>query len=160
MYFRGRPGHTYQFRLRARDRLRQLQPVRYDQTAVPLDDRSRRLRFSSGWTRSTSRRAYRRNAAEGPGCPAPRWPCASSGTRVALVAPRSFAGGRVRVTVAGRTRVVSLRGDAIARRVVFRSRVMRPGVHRIRVVSVGGGPVAVDAVAVEQGPRRSRGAGR
>ena len=59
VYFRGRPGHTYLFRLRARDRLGNFSPYVYDQTAVPLDDRSRRLRFSSGWTRSTSRRAYR-----------------------------------------------------------------------------------------------------
>ena len=74
------------------------------------------------------------------------------GTRVALIAPRSLAGGRLRVSVGGRSRVVSLRGDAVARRVVFRSRLLRPGVHRLRVTALGGGPVAVDAVAFEQGP--------
>ena len=49
---------------------------------------------------------------------------------------------------------VSLRGSRLARRVVYRSRMLVPGIHRIRLVALGGGRIAVDAVAVEQGPAR------
>lgn len=150
VYFRGRPGRTYAFRLRARDRLGNFSPYVYARTTVPLDDRSRRLRFRGTWARSRGRRAY------GGTLRRSRRPGASMtlrfrGSRVAVIAPRSLAGGRLLVTAAGRSRVVSLRGDSIARRVVFRSRLLRPGVHRLRVTSLGGGPVTVDAVAFEQG---------
>ena len=58
--FRGRPGQTYQFRLRARDRLSNFSPYVYARTAVPLDDRSRRLRFSAGWSRARGTARVRR----------------------------------------------------------------------------------------------------
>lgn len=151
VYFRGVPGQTYQFRLRARDRLSNFSPYVYARTSVPLDDRSSRLRFGGGWARSRARRAYRgtlRRALR----PGAAMTFRFRGSRGALIAPRSLAGGRLLVSVAGRSRLVSLRGDAVARRVVFRSRLMRPGVHRLRVTSIGGGSVAVDAVAIEQGP--------
>ena len=45
VFFRGRPGQTYLFRLRARDRLSNFSPYVYARTSVPLDDRSPRLRF-------------------------------------------------------------------------------------------------------------------
>jgi hypothetical protein len=40
--------------------------------------------------------------------------------------------------------------------VVFRSRLLRPGVYRPRLVALGGGPVDLDAVAIEQGPPAPR----
>ena len=151
--FRGRAGRTYELRLRARDRLSNFSPYVYARTTVPLDDRSRRLRFSASWARTGARRAYGgtlRRALRNGASMSLRF----RGTRVALIAPRRLNGGLVRVDLDGRSRVVSLRGDSVARRVVFRSRVMRPGAHRIRVVALGRGRIAVDAVAVEQGPRR------
>ena len=155
LFFRGKRGQTYLFRLRARDRLGNFSPYVYARTAVPLDDRSSRLRFRGGWVRAKERRAYdgTLHRATRPGA---RMALRFRGTRVALIAPRSLAGGRLRVNVGGRSRVVSLRGDSLARRVVFRSRLFRPGVHRLRVTTLGGGPVAVDAVAFEQGPHEPR----
>jgi glycerophosphoryl diester phosphodiesterase len=155
VYFRGRPGRTYLFRLRARDRLGNFSPYVYARTTVPLDDRSRRLSFAGRWAGSRARRAYEgtlRRALR----PGAVMTLRFRGTRVALIAPRSLGGGSVRVQLDGRTRIVSLRGDVLARRVVFRSRLLRPAVHRLRVTSLGGGPVAVDAVAFEQGPNGIR----
>jgi hypothetical protein len=151
VFFRGRPGQTYLFRLRARDRLSNFSPFVYARTSVPLDDRSPRLRFGAGWSRLRARRAWKgtlRRARRRGASMTMRF----RGHRVALIAPRSLAGGRLRVRVGGRSRVVSLRGGAVARRVVFRSRLLRPGVHRVWVRALGGGPVTVDAVAFEQGP--------
>jgi len=151
VFFRGKPGQTYLFRLRARDRLSNFSPYVYARTSVPLDDRSPRLRFGAGWARTLERLAWKgtlRRALR----PGAAMTMRFRGDRVAVIAPRSLAGGRMRVRVGGRSRVVSLRGDAVARRVVFRSRLLRPGVHRIWVRALGGGPVAVDAVAFQQGP--------
>jgi glycerophosphoryl diester phosphodiesterase len=151
VFFRGKPGQTYLFRLRARDRLGNFSPFVYARTSVPLDDRSPRLDFGRRWARASDRRAWKgtvRRALR----PGVAMTMRFRGDQVALIAPRSLAGGRMRVRVAGRSRVVSLRGDAVARRVVFRSRVLRPGVHRLWVRTLGGGPVTVDAVAFRQGP--------
>lgn len=153
VYFRGRPGRTYMFRLRARDRLGNFSPYVYARTSVPLDDRSPRLDFDRGWVRSRHRRAWKGTLRRAQG-PAAAMTMRFRGDRVALIAPRTLAGGRIRVRVAGRSRVVSLRGGAIARRVVFRSRPLRPGVHRLRVTALGGGPVALDAVVFQQGPSK------
>ena len=153
--FRGKRGQTYIFRLRARDRLSNFSPYVYARTSVPLDDRSPRLRFGAGWAPTRERRAYdgtlRRALRRGA-----RMALRFRGTRVAVIAPRSLAGGRLRVRVGGRSRVVSLRGGAVSRRVVFRSRPLSPGVHRLRATALGGGPVAVDAVAFEPGLRSQR----
>ena len=149
--FRGRAGQSYLFRLRARDRLSNFSPYVYARTAVPVDDRSPRLDFGRGWIRTRDRRAWKGTLARAAGAGA-AMTMRFRGDRVALIAPRTLAGGRLRVRVGGRSRVVSLRGDAVARRVVFRSRPLRPGVHRLWVRSLGGGPVSVDAVAFQQGP--------
>ena len=58
-------GQTYQFRLRARDRLGNFSPYVYARTSVPLDDRSRRLRFRGGWARARGAQGLRRDAAAG-----------------------------------------------------------------------------------------------
>ena len=152
---RGRPGATYLFRLRARDRFSNLSPFVFARTSVPLDDRSRRIAYSPGWAALTSevaygttlRRATRRGAQAS---------LSFRGTRVALIAPRLRAGGRLLVKVGRRSRVISLRGRARARRVVFRSARLRSGRHRLRVTALGGGRVELDALAVEQGPPAPR----
>ncbi len=155
VFFRGTPGVSYLFRLRARDRFSNFSPYVYGRTSVPLDDSSRRLRYSAGWARGRSRGAYERGVRRARRVGA-SFSMLFRGTRVALIAPRSRLAGRLLVSVGGRARIVSLRGPRRARRVVFRSRRLRPGVHRIRAVSLGGGEVAVDAVALEQGPPAPR----
>ena len=78
------------------------------------------------------------------------------GTRAALIAHRSRRAGRVRISVAGRSRVVSLRGRSRHRRVVFRSRRLLSRRHVLVIRSLGGGPVDLDAIGIEAGPRPSR----
>src|SRR4051794_4834486 len=58
--FRGGAGIPSLFRLRAGDGRGALSRYAYAETAVPRDDRSRRLRFSRGWRRIHSRGAYGR----------------------------------------------------------------------------------------------------
>jgi hypothetical protein len=51
------------------------------------------------------------------------------------------------VTVGGRSKALKLRGRSGPRRVLWTSRRMRDGAHVLRIRSLGGGPVEVDAVA-------------
>ena len=153
--FTGRPGETYRFRLRARDAIGNRSPYFYAITTVPRDDRSPRLRFSGEWSRVRSTGAYERtlSRARGPGASAS---LLFRGGRLGVIARRTPDGGRLRVEIAGRAKVVSLRGPRRGRTVVFRSSLLRPGVYRPRLVSLGGGPVDLDAVAVEQGSQAPR----
>ena len=153
--FTGRPGETYRFRLRARDSLGNRSPYSFGITTVPRDDRSPRLRFAGGWQRLRSTSAYERTLRR------TRVSGASvsfvfRGGRLALIGRRSPGAGRLLVQIAGREEVVSLRGRRRPRTVVFRSRLLRPGVYRPRLVALGGGPVDLDAVAIEQGPPAPR----
>jgi len=149
--FRGRPGETHAFRVRARDRSGNLSRYAYGATTVPLDDRSRRLRFGTGWRRVRDRGAYlgaARRARRAGATLTLRF----RGARVALVARRSRGAGRIEVQVGARRRIVSLAGRSGPRRVVFRSRRLGPKVQRLTVTALGGGAVNVDAVAVEDAP--------
>ena len=66
---------------------------------------------------------------------------------MALIGRKLTRGGRVRVTVGGRSKVVSLRGRGPARSVVWQSRRLSDGRHVLRIRTLGGGPVELDAVA-------------
>jgi hypothetical protein len=153
--FLGRAGVAYLFRLRARDRYGNLSRYAYAVTVVPRDDRSPHLDFSRGWERIRSRGAYGRTLTRA-GAAGARLRFAFRGTQVAVIAHRSRGAGRLLVTLAGRTRVVSLRGRARHRRVVFRSRRLTSGRHVLVLRSFGGGPVDLDAIGVDTGPRPPR----
>jgi hypothetical protein len=56
-------------------------------------------------------------------------------------------GGRLRATLDGRNTTIRLRGRSEHRSVVWTSRSLEPGSHRLVLRSLGGGPVELDAVA-------------
>ncbi len=64
----------------------------------------------------------------------------------------------MRVGVAGKTRTVSLRGGCGGPEGgLSLAGQLGPAIQRIAVTAIGGGPVNVDAVAVEGGPHHPRG---
>ena len=149
--FRGRRGLTYLFRVRARDPLGNLSGYAYAETVVPLDERSRRVVFGPGWRRILRKRAYGRTLtrASARGREAQ---VRFRGSSVALIARRSPRGARLSIALGRRRRVVSLRGPDRFRRVVFRSRQLRPARHVLRVVTLDDGIADLDAVGVDTGP--------
>ena len=145
--FRGESGKAYQFRITAVDRATNAGTAESNTVLVPVDDRDRRLlKFSRGWKRTPRASAWgetvRRTTEAGPTAT-----LRFKGRRVSLIGRRLAKGGRVRVTVDGRGKVVNLRGRSAPRRVLWTSRRMRDGAHVLRIRSLGGGPVEVDAVA-------------
>jgi hypothetical protein len=145
--FRGESGKAYQFRITAVDRATNRGTAESNTVLVPVDDRDRRLlKFSRGWKRTPRASAWgetvRRTTEAGPTAT-----LRFKGRRVSLIGRRLAKGGRVRVTVDGRGKVVNLRGRSAPRRVLWTSRRMRDGAHVLRIRSLGGGPVEVDAVA-------------
>ena len=145
--FRGESGKAYQFRVTAIDRATNRGTAESNTVLVPVDDRDRRLlRFSRGWKRTPRKAAWgetvRRTRKAGATAT-----LRFEGRRVSLISRRVRRGGRLRVTVGGRSKVVNLRGRSAPRRVLWTSRRMRDGAHVLRIRSLGRGPVEVDAVA-------------
>jgi hypothetical protein len=145
--FRGESGKAYQFRVTAVDRATNRGMAESNTIVMPIDDRDRGLlRFSRGWKRTprgpawgeTVRRTFKAGRTA---------TLRFQGRRVSLISRRLPKGGRLRVTVGGRSKVLSLRGRSAFRQVLWTSRRMRDGGHVLRIRSLGGGPVEVDAVA-------------
>jgi hypothetical protein len=145
--FRGESGKTYQFRVTAVDRATNRGTAESNTIVVPVDDRDRKLlRFSRGWRRTPREQAWGetvRRTTEAGATATLRF----TGRRVSLISRRIPKGGRLRVTAGGRSKVVNLRGRSAPRQVLWTSRGMREGAHLLRIRSLGGGPVEVDAVA-------------
>ena len=117
-------------------------------TLIPFDDRDKAVRFSRGWKRLERKGAWgrfvRRSARRGATAK-----LRFRGTRVTLVGRRLRRGGRLKVTVDGRSKVVRLRGRGRFRSVLYRTAPMQPGSHRLLVKALDGSrPVELDAVAV------------
>jgi hypothetical protein len=147
LHFRGEAGDAYQFRITAADRAANSAAVETEPVVIPIDDRSRRLwRFSSGWKRVRAEAAWGRTVvrASRPGLTAR---LRFRGTRVALIGRRLARGGRLRVTLDGRSRVLRVRGRSAHRSVLWTSRRVPAGGHSLAVRSLGGGTVELDAVA-------------
>jgi hypothetical protein len=147
LHFRGEAGDAYQFRIIAADRAANRAMVETDPVVIPVDDRSRRLwRFSRGWKRTRVASAWGGAVirATRPGLTAR---LRFRGTRVALIGRKLARGGRLRVTVDRRSKVLRLRGRSAPRSVLWTSRRLRSGTHSLAIRSLGRGRVELDAVA-------------
>ena len=146
--FRGAAGTRYEFRVRAIDRAGNRSAAVVGSTLIPFDDRDNAVRFSRGWKRLERKVAWgrfvRRSARRGASAR-----LRFRGTRVALVGRRLRRGGRLKITVDGRSKVIRLRGRGRFHSVLYRTAAMRPGSHRLLLKALDDSrPVELDAVAV------------
>ena len=143
--FRGDAGSSYRFRVTAFDRAINRASSESGVISIPVDDRGGPLKLK-GWKRLRRKGAWGGTVirSKGEGSVAK---LRFRGRRVALIGRKLRRGGRVRVVVDGRSRVVSMRGKPRFRRVLFTSRRLRPGIHSVRVTTLSGSPVELDAVA-------------
>jgi hypothetical protein len=147
LHFRGESGDAYRFRITATDRALNSATIVTDPVLVPVDDRDRGLlHLSRGWERTRAANAWGRTVVRAKRAGA-TGRLRFRGTRVALIGRKLARGGRLRVTLDGKTRTLRLRGRSGHRSVLWVSRKLRPGAHRLRLHSLGGGPVELDAVA-------------
>ena len=147
VHFRGDSGDAYRFRITATDRALNSSSIVTDPVLIPVDDRDRGiLHLSRGWKRTRVENAWGRTvvrASEAGATGRMRF----RGTQVALIGRKLAKGGRLRVTVEGKSRTLRVRGRTGHRSVLWVSRKLKPGSHALRLRSLGGGPVEVDAVA-------------
>jgi len=147
VHFRGDSGAAYRFRISATDRALNSTTIETDPLLIPVDDRDRALvRFSRRWKR------VRRQAAWGKTVMRARRAGASArmrfeGSQLALIGRRLHGGGRLRVTIDGESEIVRARGRSAERSVLWVSERLAARPHSLRVRSLGGGPVEIDAVA-------------
>lgn len=145
---RGQEGETYEFRVQAIDRAGNSSGWVSSATTVPLDNLSNRLKLSRrGWTTLRRHGAFKRSVSR-----ANRRGATATlrfeGSQATLVTRKLRGGGRVRVTLDGNSRVVSLRGKGRFRRKLVATGALEPGKHTLRLTSLDRAPVEIDAVAV------------
>jgi hypothetical protein len=147
LHFRGESGDAYRFRITATDRALNSATIVTDPVLIPVDDRDRGiLHLSRGWKRTRAANAWGRTVVRA-GTRGATGRMRFRGTQVALIGRKLAKGGRLLVTIDGRSRTLRLRGHSRYRSVLWVSRKIRPGMHALRVRSLGGGPVELDAVA-------------
>lgn len=147
IHFRGDSGSAYQFRITAVDRAANRTTVVTDPLVLPVDDRDRGLwRLSKGWKRSRSASAWGRTVVRATDAGATAT-LRFTGRSVSLVGRRLAKGGRLQLTLDGRSRTLRLRGSSRPRTVLWTSSRLRSGSHVLRLRTLGGGPVELDAVA-------------
>jgi hypothetical protein len=147
VHFRGASGHAYEFRITATDRAANRASVVTDPLVLPVDDRDRSTwRFSKGWKQVASQSAWGRTVVR-------TAKVGSSATlrfrgrSVSLIGRRLPNGGKLRVTFDGRQTALRLRGRSAPRSVLWTSPRLRTGRHVLRIRTLGGGTVELDAVA-------------
>jgi hypothetical protein len=144
----GAPGVAYELRVRAFDRANNASVAALATTIVPFDNLSDRLRFSKrGWKVLSRQGAWQLSTSRAtrPGASAS---LRFTGTKATIVTRKLRNGGRVRITVDGKSKVVSLKGKSRFRRTLVGSGKLEPGRHTLRVTSLGRAPVEIDAVAI------------
>jgi hypothetical protein len=147
LHFRGESGDAYRYRITATDRALNSASIVTDPVLIPVDDRDRGLlRLTRGWKRARSANAWGRTVVRAKRAGA-TGRMRFRGTQVALIGRKLAKGGRLRVTVDGKSRTLRVRGRTAHRSVLWVSRKLDPGSHTLRLRSLGGGPVELDAVA-------------
>jgi hypothetical protein len=145
---RGRAGAAYEFRVQAIDRAGNASPWAAQTTVVPLDNLSARLRLSRrGWQTLKRHGAFESSVSRANRARASAT-LRFTGTRATLVTRLLPKGGRLRVTVDGDAKVVSLKGKTRFRRKLVATGSLEPGTHTLRVTSLGRAPVEIDAIAI------------
>ena len=110
LHFRGESGDAHRFRITATDRALNSASIVTDPVLIPVDDRDRGiLHLSRGWKRTRAANAWGRTVVR-----ASRRGATGRmrfrGTQVALIGRRLARGGRLRVTLDGRSRTLRVRG--------------------------------------------------
>jgi hypothetical protein len=147
LHFRGESGDAYRFRITATDRALNSASIITDPVLIPVDDRDRGLlHLSRGWKRLRAENAWGRTVVRADRARA-TGRMRFRGAQVALIGRKLARGGRLRVTVDGVSRTLRVRGRTRHRSVLWVSRKLKSGTHTLRLRSLGGGPVEIDAVA-------------
>jgi hypothetical protein len=147
VHFRGDSGSAYEFRITAIDRAANRTSITTSPLVIPVDDRDRGLwKLSKGWKRTRSSSAWGgtvvRAKQAGAGAT-----LRFSGRSVSLIGRKLAKGGRLQVTLDGKSRTLRLRGGSGPRKVLWNSPRLRSGSHLLRLRTLGGGLVELDAVA-------------
>jgi hypothetical protein len=147
LHFRGESADAYRFRVTATDRALNSATVVTDPVLVPVDDRDRGLlKLSRGWKRTRAANAWGKTVVRARKAGA-TGRMVFRGTQVALIGRKLPKGGRLRVTIDGKSRTLRTRGRSAHRSVLWVSPKLRSGRHVLRLRSLGRGPVELDAVA-------------
>jgi hypothetical protein len=141
-------GETRELRVQAIDRAGNASPWVSRTTTMPLDNLGHRVRLSkTGWKTLRRQGAFKLSVSRATRKGA-RASLRFTGSRATIVTRNLPRGGRIRVTVDGDSKVVSLKGRGRFRQRLIPSKKLAAGSHVLRVTSLGRAPVEIDAIAV------------
>ena len=141
-------GSAYEFRVVAIDRAGNASAPASGRSLMPIDNLGHQLRLSKrGWRTLRRQGAFRQSVSRATRAGASAT-MRFTGTQATVVSRRLRAGGRMRVTVDGKSKVVGLRGRGRFRRALIATPALDRGTHTLRVTSLGRAPVEIDAVAI------------
>ena len=143
--FSGALGHTYRFRVQA-DADGRLSPWAGATTIVPTGTHVAGARLSRGWRVLRRRGAWQQHALQTTR-PGASLTLRYTGASVSLVGDRTARGGRLRLTLGGRSRMCALGARRLRRRQILCTAKATPGVHRLTITDVRG-LVALEGLAI------------
>jgi polyvinyl alcohol dehydrogenase (cytochrome) len=151
LQFKGARGSSYRFRARAIGSGDRVSRWRYKRTIVPFDNARKPKvgRFTGGWRRVRARSAFGGNMRISSRAGATMRMKVRGGP-IYIVGRKSRRGGRARLRIDGRSRVVSFHSAKTRKRVVVATLRPGSGKHRVKLVNLGKGKVAVDAIGVRR----------
>ncbi len=144
--FAGALGSTYQFRVQAVAPSGLGGAWTSATTVVPSAARPRGAKFSAGWRLTRMRSAWNRHAVVTSTAGA-SFTLRFVGGALAIIGERWPHGGRIRVTIDGRSRTITLHARRRRDRQVLYRANLRPGRHRI-TIRVLRGTVALEGLAI------------
>jgi hypothetical protein len=144
--FRGRLGHSYQFRVSATNPVGLTGAFGTASTVVPSAARLRGGRYRGNWRLTRVANAWQGRALVSSQAGS-TFTLAYRGGAVTLIGRRWSGGGVARVTLDGATRTISLHSARNRARVVLYRSARRAGRHRLRLQVVSGS-VAIEGVAI------------
>jgi hypothetical protein len=143
-------GATYEYRVQAIDRAGNFSPYATATSTMPIDNLGSALKLSKrGWKALRRQGAFKLSVARATseGASASLRFTGTGATLVTRTLPR---GGKVRITVDGKSKVVSLKGRGRFRRKLVASPSVSAGAHTLRITSLSDAPIEIDAVAIKR----------
>ncbi|MCW0484887.1 alpha-L-fucosidase [Gaoshiqia sediminis] len=84
--------------------------------------------------------------------PGDMWSCSFTGSGVSVIAPKEPGAGKIEIQIDGKSLAtidLSIQGKRQAQQIVYEVNGLTPGEHHLKVVNLGFGAVAIDAIVVQ-----------
>jgi phosphatidylinositol-3-phosphatase len=144
--FSGTPGHTYSFRVAATDSAGQAGGFASSTTVIPSSCKPAKGHYGKGWTAVKRKGAWLGRAIES-STPGSAFTLRYVGGALTLIGETTRAGGKLQVTLDGRSRTLHLHSSKLRVRRTLATFKAKSGTHHLKL-TVSGGAVALEGYGI------------